>query len=147
MKELREEFEAFHSRRKNKGATYREGLFTRCDDGSYVDYSVQRHWWTWQNAIKSSHAHVGEAAKVDANASWIDCSERMPEPDSGEVLVWLTGGRCAFDEWHMNREDPTGMGGPTMEMGLMWRDYDYDEITHWMPLPAAPAASPTPETP
>lgn len=73
------------------------------------------------------------------NGRWIPVSERMPDPDAGEVLVWLTGGRCAFDEWHMHREDPTGMGGPTMEMGLMWRDYDFDEITHWMRLPAAPS--------
>lgn len=70
---------------------------------------------------------------------WISVTERMPEPDSGEVLVWLTGGRCAFDEWHMHREDPTGMSTThTMEMGLMWRDYEYEDITHWMPLPPPP---------
>lgn len=25
-----------------------------------------------------------------------------------------------------------------MEMGVMWRDYDFDEVTHWMPLPTPP---------
>lgn len=83
---------------------------------------------------------VSEAAP----AGWISVEDRLPEPDSGEVLVWLSGGRCAFDEWHMHREDPTGMSTThTLEMGLMWRDYEFEDITHWMPLPAAPSA-PTP---
>lgn len=70
---------------------------------------------------------------------WISVEDRLPEPDSGEVLVWLTGGRCAFDEWHMHREDPTGMSTThVLEMGLMWRDYEFEDITHWMPLPAPP---------
>jgi hypothetical protein len=46
----REAFEAFHAQRKSKGAQYRENLFGRLNDGSYADDSVQRHWWTWQNA-------------------------------------------------------------------------------------------------
>ncbi len=76
-------------------------------------------------------------------ARWVPVTERMPEPDAGEVLVLLTSGMCAFDEWHMHREDPTGMSTiHTIEMGLMWRDYDFEEITHWMPLPAAPEFKP-----
>jgi hypothetical protein len=78
--------------------------------------------------------------------TWISVADRLPEPDSGEVLVWLTGGRCAFDEWHMHREDPTGMSTMhLMDMGYMWRDYDFEEITHWMPLPPPPAMAPTGE--
>lgn len=49
----REEFEAFHGRRKSKGAAYREALFARLPDDTYADPSVQRHWWTWQNARKA----------------------------------------------------------------------------------------------
>lgn len=86
----------------------------------------------WQGCVASPP----EAAAVPV--AWISVEDRLPEVDSGEVLVWLTGGRCAFDEWHTHREDPTGMGGPTMDMGAMWRDYEYEEITHWMPLPAPP---------
>lgn len=91
-----------------------------------------------KDRVATSSAPQPSAVKVPDG--WISVEERLPEPDTGEVLVWLTGGRCAFDEWHMHREDPTGMGGPTMDMGLMWRDYDYEDITHWQPLPAAPAA-------
>lgn len=86
----------------------------------------------------------GELGAVDAAAGWISVDDRMPEPDSGEVLVWLSGGRCAFDEWHMHREDPTGMSTTyTMEMGLMWRDYEFEDITHWMPLPQPPQQAPS----
>jgi hypothetical protein len=95
--------------------------------------------------MQAEHEHLncpacgGSGHVEDARAGWIAVADRLPEPDAGEVLVWLTGGRCAFDEWHMHREDPIGMGGPTLEMGYMWRDYDFEEITHWRPLPAAPA--------
>lgn len=77
---------------------------------------------------------------------WVSVTDRLPEPDNGEVLVWLTEGRCAFDEWHMHHEDPTGMGGATLEMGPMWRDYEFDEVTHWMPLPRAPQEKSKPWT-
>jgi hypothetical protein len=81
------------------------------------------------------------AASASIPSAWISVEDRMPEPDTGEVLVWLTGGRCAFDEWHMYHEDPLGLSTTyTMEMGLMWRDYDFDEVTHWMPLPEPPCA-------
>lgn len=59
----------------------------------------------------------------------------MPENDD-EVLVWVTGPwskkpYAAIDSWHLHREDPTGMGGPTLEMGYMWREYEAQDITHW----------------
>lgn len=204
MSTEREQFEAFHARRKCKGQAWRDRLFQKLPDGTYVDDSVQRHWWTWQNAQASaqapqpSQAAEREAVSDDAhdiadsldhmrlNASdtvdgrkqiqadsfrilaeaasalrrlatassgpdvlqharehssgWVSVEERMPEPDSGAVLVWLMWGYSALDEWHSYREDPTGMGGPTMDMGFMWRDFDYEEVTHWMPLPAPPTS-------
>jgi hypothetical protein len=87
---------------------------------------------------RSVAARLASPPEAAVPVAWISVEDRLPEVDSGEVLVWLTGGRCAFDEWHTHREDPTGMGGPTMDMGAMWRDYEYEEITHWMPLPAPP---------
>ena len=83
------------------------------------------------------------AAPVAVASPWIPVSERLPEPDTGEVLVWLDGGRCAFDEWHTHREDPIGMSTTyTLDMGCMWRDFEFDEITHWQPLPPAPETKP-----
>lgn len=83
----------------------------------------------------------GAAAEAQpaAQAGWISVEDRMPEPDTGEVLVWLTSGCCHCDEWHTHREDPTGMSTThTLDMGCMWRTFDFEDITHWMPLPAQP---------
>lgn len=93
-------------------------------------------WFIW-----GTDRDAASPPEARAAAGWISVEEKMPEPDSGEVLVWLTGGRCAFDEWHTHREDPTGMSTThTIDMGLMWRDYEFEDITHWMPLPLPPEA-------
>lgn len=100
-----------------------------------------------------THAHVARdlrralAAQPAEQVAWIPVTERMPEPDSGEVLVWLSGGMYALEEWHTYREDPTGMSTThTLDMGCMWRTFDFEEVTHWMPLPSAPgAAAPQPQ--
>lgn len=117
-----------------------------CDAEGYGPQNLMRRL---EEGIPSEYGYTAGAfaaqqkriAELEAQRvpQWISVTERMPEPDSGEVLVWLTGGRCAFDEWHMHREDPTGMSTThTIEMGLMWRDYEYEDITHWMPLPPPP---------
>ena len=106
-------------------------------------HRTEHHRVGWPVPLYASPA-PGELGAVDAAAGWISVDDRMPEPDSGEVLVWLSGGRCAFDEWHMHREDPTGMSTTyTMEMGLMWRDYEFEDITHWMSLPQPPQQAPS----
>jgi hypothetical protein len=54
---MREEFEAFiRWSRTGKGAQAREALTERCETNpeDYADLSVQRHWWTWQNAAKAA---------------------------------------------------------------------------------------------
>jgi hypothetical protein len=72
---------------------------------------------------------------------WVPVTERLPEPDSGEVLVYLSGGMYALDEWHTYREDPLGLSTThTIDMGEMWRTFDFDEVTHWQPLPPPPSA-------
>ena len=75
---------------------------------------------------------------------WVSVTERMPEPGS-EVLVWVVStpghpGYAMLDEWYMHREDPIGLGGPTIECGYMWRENDYEEVTHWATIPSPPKA-------
>lgn len=57
---LRGEFEAFHSRRKNKGIKWDQRRFDRYTDQTYIDESVQRHWWTWQNAVAAIDAAIAK---------------------------------------------------------------------------------------
>jgi hypothetical protein len=37
------------------------------------------------------------------------------------------------------RADASGMGDPTMDMGYAWRDNFGEDVTHWMPIAAAPS--------
>lgn len=91
-------------------------------------------------AIASSAASQGEPD------GWISVHDRMPEPGA-ECLVWIVRNPFAkepyvfIDTWDVLREDPIGMGGPTIETGLGWGDNEFEDISHWMPLPGAPSAS------
>jgi hypothetical protein len=74
---------------------------------------------------------------------WISVEERMPEPDT-ECLVygrspWAKEPYVRIDTWSMQRECPVGWSSHTIETGYAWDDSDFDDITHWMPLPAAPS--------
>jgi hypothetical protein len=85
---------------------------------------------------------IGEAPSRDA-PEWISVDDRMP-PDGDEVLVCVNydDGSAPYvmvDRWVMNREDPLGMGGRTIETGFDWDNNDPLDVTHWMPLPAAPS--------
>jgi hypothetical protein len=57
----RERFERFMlDSRNDKGVKGREKLLVRMDGGDYVENHTQRHWWTWQTALKMtrhSQAH------------------------------------------------------------------------------------------
>jgi hypothetical protein len=72
----RERFEQFHGQRRSKGAGWRERVFDRMPDGTYADDSVQRHWWTWQNALEAQAAELAKckttmiAAAEEIHAHW-----------------------------------------------------------------------------
>ena len=71
---------------------------------------------------------------------WISVEERVPDADV-EVLFFGRLLEYPFDE--------TAKSTPKMELGTKWEDGSYatgyygelseESITHWMPLPAAPA--------
>ena len=71
---------------------------------------------------------------------WVSMDERLP-PEGVRVLVYVP--TCDLlpiqaDEWSEQCEDPLGMGGPTISTGYMWDEHEFEEVTHWMPLPAPP---------
>lgn len=49
----RELFEAYWMTRGIKSVTAARASLGRDSNNDYSDESTQRHWWTWQNAIKS----------------------------------------------------------------------------------------------
>lgn len=62
----------------------------------------------------------------------------MP-PDDSEVLVFTRSGHIELDRWEEQHEDPIGMGGATIPIGFYWSCFEFEEISHWMPLPGAPS--------
>lgn len=97
-----------------------------------------------RDALATLTATTNEAA-AQADG-WISVHDRMPEPGT-ECIVWIVRNPFAkepyafIDTWDVTREDPLGMGGPTIETGLGWGDNEFEDISHWMPMPGAPGAA------
>jgi hypothetical protein len=88
------------------------------------------------------------APQPEAPSGWIACDERMPEAGV-EVLVWLAspafkgGSHVVMDTWDEQHEAPVAWSSATLPIGMGWDSgTDWERITHWMPLPAAPGAAP-----
>ena len=78
--------------------------------------------------ILSGEAHphfIRWVGQSQAIPQWIACSERMPG-DKQRVLVW-DGEQLAI---------AVRFSGPPAFWGF--NAFDFTEVTHWMPLPAAP---------
>lgn len=96
------------------------------------------------------HGFLRAAARLDwavtAEADdWISVRDRMP-PDGDEVLVLVdyddgSGPYVMVDRWAMRREDPLGMGGPTIEIGFDWDNNAPDDVSHWRPMPLPSVSS------
>ena len=71
---------------------------------------------------------------------WVSVRERLPDSDS-PVLVYTPKNAHAkvwIDCWQMQREAPLSWSSATIETGFMWDGFEFEDVTHWMPLPAAP---------
>ncbi|HDY4893765.1 TPA: DUF551 domain-containing protein [Yersinia enterocolitica] len=90
-----------------------------CDKGFYSQYDNQHRRIVYTTPQLNSQVPLG---------SWINCSDQMPESQQWG-LVWAKW----FNQQVLCWED----------VGGQWTDFDgqsysQDQITHWMPLPAAP---------
>jgi hypothetical protein len=101
-----------------------------------VEFGCDGRWW-------DADAMRAYAAAAVA-AQWVRCDERMPE-SSAEVLVWLAepiikgGSQVAIDAWDEQYESPVAWSSATIFVGMGWDSgTDWEDITHWMPLPPAP---------
>lgn len=85
-----------------------------------------------------------ERLQVALTAQWVPMHERAPAPGA-ECVVLLRYALdkppfASVDRWEEQREDPTGMGGPTIATGYGWNDnYDTDVIA-WIAVPPHPPA-------
>ena len=78
----REAFERFFRSRNSKGVEWRERMFDRrAADDTYVEESVQRHWWTWQNALLARAQASAEDARDAARYRWLRDGARKDSND------------------------------------------------------------------
>lgn len=83
----------------------------------------------------------GHVVSTEGLGRWVSVRERMPDSD-GPVLVYTPKNEHAtvwIDRWQMQREAPLSWSSATIETGFMWDGFEFEDVTHWMPLPAAPA--------
>lgn len=80
----------------------------------------------------------------DGLGAWVPMHERPPAPGTEcLVLVRYTMDRppfCTVDKWEEQREDPTGMGGPTIATGYGWNDNYESDVIAWIAIPPHPPA-------
>lgn len=84
----RDAFERFWTRSRGE-RKHRELIDERREDGSYLSDSAQRHWWTWQNAMRSTGAPplVNRAFEIADEAMFeLLVSEGAPD-DAIDVTV------------------------------------------------------------
>jgi hypothetical protein len=76
----------------------------------------------------TDHVQCGDAAAManmllELLGGWIKCSERMPETD-GNYWGWWSESKRQGPVWFIKSD--------------LQAQFQSSEITHWMPLPAAP---------
>jgi hypothetical protein len=92
---------------------------------------------------------IGEAIDVAIAAlsepvtlpdGWVSVADGLPEMNK-VVMVYIPdfeGYQIQLSEWVEYYEAPVSFSTATIKTGEGWADHDFDEITHWMSLPAAP---------
>jgi len=74
------------------------------------------------------------------SGGWIPVYEQLP--DIGQVVLAYfphrTTMKVDIEELMELREAPVSFSSETVYTGVFWSESDYDDITHWMPLPKPP---------
>lgn len=104
-----------------------------CRQGSVTCLHDQADWDNFPDGTKLYATpplnHTEHHLDMVVHEGWINCSDRMPE-SSGEFSVYETiNNRVQHDYWVPDDCAALGVG--------FWNHYGTN-VTHWMPLPAAP---------
>ncbi|WP_110877294.1 DUF551 domain-containing protein [Franconibacter helveticus] len=103
---------------------------TESEDGNDIDYMEpsaiyelgKTHGWNaYRAAMLQGVEPVSQPYKLPDG--WIKCSERLPEKD-GNYWAWWSESKRQGPAWFIKSE--------------LQAQFQSSEITHWMPLPAAP---------
>lgn len=98
----------FATSRKSKGAG-RRPTFERRDDDTYADDHTQRHWWTWQNALRAALDQPAPEAQPVAAAAMVQRIRREAEAwdaGSGDLAALLREAADCIERMPAARPDP-----------------------------------------
>lgn len=73
-------------------------------------------------------------------SDWISVNDRLPEMNQ-VVMVYVPefdGFEIQLSEWVEYYEAPVSFSTETIKTGEGWADHDFDEVSHWQPLPEPP---------
>jgi hypothetical protein len=93
-----------------------------------------------------AEANVGATGEPVAQepVAWISVEDKMPPMDE-EVLIYVPGAKfnsVDLDTWGEIREAPVSWSSATIPVGEGWGNHEFEEVSHWMPKPQPPGASP-----
>jgi len=92
----------------------------------------------------NSNTTPANVGSNDGLGAWVPAHERVPATGTEcVVLVRYTLDHppfCTVDKWDVQREDPTGMGGPTIVTGEGWNDNFESDVIAWIAIPPHPPA-------
>lgn len=74
---------------------------------------------------------------------WISVEDQRP-PLGTECLVWVARPKYVkrpfadVERWDEIREAPVSFSSATIVVGEGWMEYDFEDVSHWIPLPLPP---------
>jgi hypothetical protein len=86
--------------------------------------------------VDDLRAQLALQSAPNVGMGWISVTDRLP-PDGDVVLAWI-GDHVAVERWMERHESPVSWSSATLPIGPSWDDHEFEDITHWMPLPSAP---------
>jgi hypothetical protein len=94
----------------------------------------------FEQLVRAAYRRGQRPSAEPVEARWVSVEERLPAADT-DCLVWARGIATHYvyvTRWAEQREAPVSFSSATIPVGLGWDDFDFEDVTHWMPLPAAP---------
>jgi len=106
--------------------------------GALFPHGIGGHARTLLSAAACRLAALSALAAGKQEA-WIPSSERLPAKDV-EVLTYDSSADHVFvNQWCDWWEAPVSFSSKTICVGEGWETGEFENITHWMPLPASPS--------
>lgn len=125
----------------------RDAMQQACDNGANSismpdEYVAIAHFVAYPQDYAAAPA---APVAAPAPSEWISVADRLPEVGQ-RVMVFTPiarfGESMFFDTWDEQHECPVSFSSISVPIGDGWNEHDFEEITHWMPLPAHPVADP-----